>query len=106
MTTKIKIITKTLAISAMVFISSCSKTPEACFTIDKEKPTKVNEEIQFNAACSIEADTYVWDFGDGSTGTGSSTKHKYPTAANYVVKLTASNKNKSATSSQNLTITP
>ena len=106
MKTKIKIITKTFAICTIVFISSCSKTPEACFTTDKGKTAKVNEEIQFNASCSKDADTYNWDFGDGSTGVGSSTKHKYPTVGTYVVKLTASNKSKSATSSQDLTINP
>ena len=90
----------------MLLIVSCSKTPEACFTVDKGKTAKLNEEVQFDATCSIDADTYTWDFGDGSTGTGSSTKHKYPTASNYVVKLTASNTSKSATTSQSLTITP
>ena len=31
--------------------------------------------------------TYVWNFGDGSTGTGSITSHSYITAGTYIVKL-------------------
>ncbi|MBC7383533.1 MAG: PKD domain-containing protein [Bacteroidia bacterium] len=106
MKTRIKFITKTLAIITIAFISSCTKTPEACFTVDKGKTAKLNEEVQFNATCCNNADTYTWDYGDGTTGSGSLTKHKYPIAANYVVKLTAGNKSKSATISQDLTITP
>ncbi|MDC3253012.1 PKD domain-containing protein, partial [Crocinitomicaceae bacterium] len=38
------------------------------------------------------ADTYVWDFGDGSTSFSENPVHLYPTgAANYDVLLTASN---------------
>ena len=105
MTTTFKSVTKVLAISAVVFISSCAKTPEACFTTDKGKTAKVNEEIQFSATCSKDADTYSWDFGDGATASGSPTKHKYPTAANYTIKLTVGNKSKSASNSQIVTIT-
>lgn len=101
-----KIVTKTLIIIAIPFFLACSKTPVPCFTVDKGKTAKVNEEVQFNATCSTDADSYSWDFGDGSTGSGSTVKHKYTTAANYVVKLTASNKSKFATSNQDLTIAP
>lgn len=105
MTMTFKSITKTLVLSTIVFISSCAKTPEACFITDKGKTAKVNEEIQFSTTCSKDADTYSWDFGDGVTASGSPTKHKYPTAASYTVKLTVSNKSKSANTSQILTIT-
>ena len=104
MTTTFNSVTKILAISAVVFISSCTKTPEACFVSDKGKAAKVNEEIQFSTTCSKDADTYSWNFGDGATATGTPTKHKYPIAANYTVTLTVSNKSKTATSSQIVTI--
>jgi len=106
MTTKIKTLAKTFSIALVIFLASCAKTPVGCFTTDKGKTAKVNEEIQFNASCSTDADTYLRDYGDGSTGSGSSTKHKYSTAKIYVVKLTVSNKSKSSTSTQDVTINP
>ena len=33
--------------------------------------------------------TFAWDFGDGTTGTGSTTTHSYTTAGAFTVKLTA-----------------
>ncbi len=106
MTAKIKIIATTLALAVIVFITSCAKTPEACFVADKGKNAKLNEEVQFDAACSKDANTYVWDFGDGTTGSGASTKHKYTVVGVYIVKLTASNDSKEATYSIDLTIEP
>ena len=86
--------------------SSCSKTPEACFVADKGSlNTKVNEEIQFSAACSTDADTYSWEYGDGSGGDGASVKHKYPQPGSYVVKLTAKNSNKAASASKTVVVT-
>ncbi|MCU0438865.1 MAG: S8 family serine peptidase [Raineya sp.] len=43
------------------------------------------EDYSTNAANSI------WDFGDGSTGTGKSIRHIFPTTQNYTVKLISSN---------------
>ena len=85
---------------------SCAKSPEACFVVDKSSlNTKVNEEIQFNAACSTDADSYVWEYGDGSSDTGAAVKHKYPQAGNYNVKLTAKNSSKTSTATKTVVIT-
>ena len=92
-------------ISVAILITSCTKTPEACFTVDKGKTAKVNEEIQYDASCSKDADSYSWDFGDGTTGNGSPAKHKYPNTGNYTIVLTAHHSSKSATISQTVTIT-
>ena len=84
---------------------SCTKTPQACFVTDKGSAnTKVNEEIQFDASCSKDADSYSWNFGDGTSQTGNLTKHKYPDAGSYTVILTANHSSKSATVSQVVTI--
>ncbi|WP_297766022.1 PKD domain-containing protein [uncultured Muriicola sp.] len=40
---------------------------------------------------SVNASTYAWDFGDGNTSTEESPTHVYAVAAEYVVKLTATN---------------
>ncbi len=84
---------------------ACTKTPTPCFSVDKGKPTKVNEEIQFDASCSKNTSTYTWDFGDGATGTGVSIKHKYTLDKTYNVKLTATNKKKTEIIAQDLVIT-
>ncbi len=72
--------------------ASCSTDPTACFTINKGKDVKLNEEVQFNASCSEDADTYNWNFGDGATASGVEVKHKYTTEGTYEVTLTALNK--------------
>lgn len=67
--------------------------------------TKVNEEIQFNAACSTDADAYSWEYGDGSGDNGAAVKHKYPQPGSYVVKLTAKNSSKSSSASKTVVVT-
>ena len=52
----------------------------------------VASEINFDGKDSFDLDgnivSYSWNFGDGTTGTGSSTKHVYSTNGNYTVTLT------------------
>lgn len=96
---------KVLFAGTVVVLAACSKTPEACFTMDKDKANiKVNEEVHFSPTCSKEADSYRWDFGDGSSTGDSSPKHKYPNKGSYTVKLTASNKSNSAETTQVLVV--
>ena len=105
MTSKYKNLIIVLCIAASALVAGCTKTPTACFVTDKGSAnTKVNEEIQFDASCSKDADSYNWDFGDGTTQAGSPTKHKYPTAGNYTVVLTANHSSKSANISHVVTI--
>ena len=97
----------TLLLGLALGLSSCTKSPEACFVVDKgSASTKVNEEIQFSAACSTDADTYAWEYGDGSGDTGASSKHKYPQAGTYTVKLTAKNSSKSSSTTRTVTVAP
>lgn len=93
-----------LSFSFILLVLGCTKTPEACFTINKGKLPKVNEEIQFDASCSKDAVSFLWEFGDGNNGSEISTKHKYSIAGNYIVKLTVTNKSKSAIQSQSIYI--
>lgn len=57
---------------------------------------------------SQNADSYLWDFGDGTTSTETNPSKTYNTKGTYTVKLTAKNTStgKSNQTSQNLVITP
>jgi PKD repeat protein len=53
----------------------------------------VGQAIQFDGSGSSDPDpfqtlTYLWDFGDGNTGSGSMPVHAYSLAGNYLVTLT------------------
>ena len=52
----------------------------------------VNKVISFDGSGSADPDgsiaTYVWDFGDGNTGTGQTTTHTYIAEGNFTVMLT------------------
>ncbi len=53
--------------------------------------------VSFDASATINNGggtmTYVWAFGDGSTGTGALTSHIYTTVGTYTATLTATNSN-------------
>lgn len=96
-----------LGSAAILLMASCSKAPDACFTIEKGQPSsKINDEVQVNAACSTDADSYVWDFGDGYSTTGATAKHKYNAVGNFRIQLTAKNSNKQTTTSRDVTVVP
>jgi immune inhibitor A len=60
------------------------------------KPSSGNTSANFKFDGSLSTDdstpreqlTYAWDFGDGTTATGSSVRHKFAVAGNYTVTLT------------------
>lgn len=53
--------------------------------------TSVNElEVDFNNT-SVNADTYLWDFGDGNTSTTANPQYNYAEEGEYMVTLTATN---------------
>jgi PKD repeat protein len=73
--------------------------PESgCSQLDKTKPCKVGENIQFTLTSfgyTIQAcDVISWSFGDNTTGTGRNVQHAYSTlAATRAVAVTVSNPN-------------
>ena len=74
----------------------------------------VNVSVSFDASGSYDPDgdeivSYVWDFGDGTNGTGMSIEHTYNSNGNYIVNLTiADSKGNSSTISTyaNVSIQP
>jgi len=70
-----------------LFVVSCSKTPQADFYFDVDK-AKVGSEVFFYNT-SDNADTYEWNFGDGSFSTSKNPVHIYKTVGVYEITLTA-----------------
>ncbi len=83
------------------FLASCSR-PVANFSYQGD--TKAPARIKFENS-SEKADTYEWNFGDGTISTEEEPTHRYLSSGNYTVTLKATNqKNKSKTTAEKVTI--
>lgn len=76
--------------AAVVIIPAIIKRPVAAFTSDPVIPAKVvaPASVQFTNK-SRDADSYFWDFGDGTTSTEENPVHVYSTFGKFDVTLTA-----------------
>ena len=87
---------KILFLLTLVFtLAACGKddetttTPVACFTFTSPETTVfVRDEIQFNK-CSTGAESFNWDFGDGSTSTEKNPTHVFGESKQFEVVLVA-----------------
>jgi hypothetical protein len=80
-------------VAAVILLHACIKQPDACFTKSTSNAL-VAEEITFSS-CATDANSVLWNFGDGATAEGNSVKHKYSRAGVYQVEMKAySKKNK------------
>ena len=63
--------------------------------------------VSFNGGSSSDPDgsivSYLWNFGDGTTATGTTTSHTYSSAGSYVARLTVTD-NQGASSSTTVTL--
>ncbi|MEM1216407.1 MAG: PKD domain-containing protein, partial [Bacteroidota bacterium] len=83
-----------------LLLGSCAR-PLTNFTVPEEQP--VAQPVNFTNQTE-QAQTYLWDFGDGNTSTDVSPEHRYFNSGTYTVKLTATNeKGKSATKEKKIT---
>ena len=88
-----------------VFIQSCKKEPLPCFTTTTTE-IEVGESIDFTN-CSLDWETYLWDFGDGVQSTVNiSPSHTYSSSGTYTVTLSVFSKNKklSGNTSKNIQV--
>lgn len=71
-------------------LASCTKQPEASFTFS---PSALNEGEQVTFTnTSADAESYLWDFGDGTTSEEESPVKTFDRSGSYMVKLTAYSK--------------
>jgi parallel beta-helix repeat protein len=79
-----------LAIMAMTFVSCNDEEPSpnaptACFTAPTEIIAGISAE--FSSACSENAVSFAWDFGDGGTSTQANPSHTFASEGSYTVIL-------------------
>lgn len=78
-----------------VLSSSCNKeeikVPEACFVASEERKTGIP--IDFSTSCTLYANSYHWDFGDGEFSEEAYPSHTYNEGGDYAVTLTVANTN-------------
>lgn len=84
-------------LTALLLVSACddkedpkpADAPKACFTTSGE--LKSATPIAFTSDCSVNAVSYLWDFGDSQTSTEPDPTHTYSSAGTFSVKLTVEN---------------
>lgn len=89
---------------------SCSKTPTACFSVDKTT-AQVDSVINLDATCSIDAEKYIWmSTGPIIFSAGGTDAPKNSVTSNtegvYTITLRVENGNKTDEITQTITITP
>jgi large repetitive protein len=77
----------------------------ARFTFSPTNPT-INQDVSFNAsASSVSNGTYVWDFGDGQSGSGVTTTHRYLRGGTFTIVLTVtSDSRQTSTASRTINV--
>ena len=82
--------------------------PSATMSITPSGTIKAGEEVAFSAAGSSDPDgdalTFEWDFGDGNTGTGLTTKHTYAQPGDYTAELAVGDGAHEVTTSKSITV--
>lgn len=75
-----------IILSAPMLLPGCTKQPIAAFTVPQL--VGVNQPVPFTNQ-SVDAEFYLWDFGDGETSTDVNPNHNYTVSGMYTITLTA-----------------
>jgi len=95
--------------SSQAFSENEFTAPFASYAVTTESPAS-GSPVDFDATSSespgASIESYEWDFGDGSHGTGSTPSHAYAHGGEYVVTLTVTDsKGRSGTVSHSVSVT-
>jgi PKD repeat protein len=82
-----------------IFSISCEKAADANFTYSQTGTGTVNF-----TNTSSHADSYNWNFGDGTNSTEASPSHTYNSVGNYSVTLKADGPGGDGTNTQNIIV--
>ncbi len=104
-TVKLTVTNETLTADKSVTIVITQFQPAASFTHVSNNGYHTPSIITFTNT-SQHADTYLWDFGDGTTSTATNPAKNYATTGSYTVKLTATKGALSNETTQIIQITP
>ncbi len=89
-----------LGVLAILLLASACQKPMASFLIESED-RKAPTMLAFNNK-SENADSYEWDFGDGTTSSSFNAEHQYSHSGRYIVTLKAMKGSKVSTSQQEI----
>jgi PKD repeat protein len=87
-----------------ILLSSCAVKPTASFTVPTQKFV-APVEVAFTNTTKFKAESYSWDFGDGSTSTEANPKHRYTQSGNHAVVLKATKGTKTIITKQMVQVT-
>jgi len=90
--------------AVVIFLVSCAKEPDPSFSVSSTE-VEAGEVVTFQNT-SEDAESYSWDFGDGTTSAEDEPDHVYEEKGIYVVRLTAYSKKekKSASTGQSIEV--
>jgi PKD repeat protein len=97
-----------LILFTVFILSNCIKPeetvePVACFEVSKENAV-INESISFTN-CSQNSESYIWNFGDGTTSTDNDPTHTYSEAGSFTINLLAESDENYDQTTRSITIT-
>lgn len=87
-----------------LIFSGCKKNkePSACFDLSSDK-VFVGQDVEFTN-CTDLGDSYLWDFGDGTSSSYINPIHSFTNGGTFNVELKATNEHGSHTYSRNITV--
>jgi PKD repeat protein len=87
----------------LLTLFSCKKLPETSFTYSPIENPEAGEYIAFENT-TPEANSYEWDFGDGTASSQENPEHKFAEEGSFEVTLTATNDAGNQPKTESLTI--